>query len=328
MIIRRILLLALALLAFSFPAATGLAAVDDLIARVGEVPISAFDLSVQVQRKIPSQVSFHGRIAPEKIAAITDQALAQLIDQAYWVNWAREQKISLSQDEVDQAMKPLLGQVSSLEALKEKVGEKPYNDIRALIYREVLARKAEEKALAAEVQVSDEAVKAYYEENKKRFFRPRQFRASHILIKVDPAADAEQKKALEEKAENLLAQARAGENFHDLAYFNSDDRSKFVGGDLGYFHEGQAVEEFEEAMLKLEPGEISDLVRTRYGYHIIRLVERNEPRQLSFEEMAPKIRAQLEEEQKAAAREKWMEKLRASYPLARYDGSAAGEAAN
>ncbi|MDO3377061.1 peptidylprolyl isomerase [Geoalkalibacter halelectricus] len=292
---------------------------QDLLARVGEVPVSQFDLELTMQRRMPMQVGFHGQISSERVAEIRQEALAELIDQAYQVNWAREQRISVAGDELAAAMKPLSGRFASEQAMREAVGEETYGQLRALMFRGVLAEKARAAAVEEKIEVGGEQVRAYYDANQERYFRPRQFRASHILIGIDPSSTAEARTERRERAEELLAQARSGENFYNLAYYNSDDRTRYVGGDLGYFHEGQTVPEFEEALAELAPGEISDLVRTRFGYHIIQLVEVNEPRQMLYEEMQERIRAQLEKEERERLTQIWMDELRARYPLERFD---------
>ena len=116
------------------------------------------------------------------------------------------------------------------------------------------------------------------------------------------------------RAQELAERARAGEEFYDLAYFNSDDKRRFVGGDLGTFHEGQTVKAFEDAVIKMQPGEISDPVRTRFGYHIIKLTAVEEARQMRFDEMEDKIRADLEQKQRDALLENWVNELREKYP--------------
>lgn len=308
------LLGAFCLMLFCF-GAVGVAADEGLLARVGEVSVSEFDLALTVQRRLPMQVGFHGKISPEKIEEIRQEALSELIDQAYQVNWAREQKISVTEVELAAAMQPLMGRYATAEAMREDLGAQVYEQIRALMFRGLLAEKARLAAVDAKITVSEDKVRAHYEANQERFFRPRQFRASHILIRVDPSSAAEEREERRQHAAELLAQARAGENFYNLAYYNSDDRTRYVGGDLGYFHEGQVVPEFEEALLALEPGQVSDLVRTRFGFHIIQLVEINEPRQMHLDEMRERIRAQLEKEQGEELTQAWMDGLRKRYPL-------------
>ena len=103
------------------------------------------------------------------------------------------------------------------------------------------------------------------------------------MVKVDPAETAEEKEAKKQRAEKLLERAKAGEDFFNLAYYESDDRSKYVGGSLGSFHAGQTVAEFDSVIQKMKAGEIAGPVRTLYGYHIIKLDDVQEARQLTFE---------------------------------------------
>ena len=128
-------------------------------------------------------------------------------------------------------------------------------------------------AVAAQVTVNDADIKSYYDQNLKRYSTPEERRASHILITVKKDASAADKAAAKAKAESLLAQVRKNPaEFARLAKENSQDTaSAEKGGDLGYFSEGMMVKPFSDAALKLKQGEISDLVESDFGYHIIQL---------------------------------------------------------
>ncbi len=291
------------------------AAQDQVLVQIGEVEITDFDLSLQMQRSMPMQVGFHGKISPDRMAEIRQKNLDELIERAYRVNWARDHQITVAPDRIDEAMKPFMRGYSSIDEMKSMVGEDVYTGLRTWVYRALLAQEAEQAYLEGKVDVADGQVEAYYEENKERFFRPRQFKASHILVKVDPAANEQEREQLRIRARELAERARSGEDFYDLAYFNSDDKRRFVGGDLGTFHEGQTVKAFEDAVVKMKPGEISDPVRTRFGYHIIKLADVEEARQMRFDEMEAKIRADLEQKQRDALLKTWRSELREEYPL-------------
>ena len=127
--------------------------------------------------------------------------------------------------------------------------------------------------VAAQIAVSDADIKSYYEQNGKRYTVDEQRRASHILIKVDKNASDSEKAAAKAKAEKLLAQVRKNPaEFGKLAKENSDDSgSAEHNGDLDFFSKGMMVKPFEEAAYRLKPGEISDLVQSEFGYHIIQL---------------------------------------------------------
>jgi peptidyl-prolyl cis-trans isomerase D len=128
-------------------------------------------------------------------------------------------------------------------------------------------------ALAAQTAVSDDDVKAYYEQNKKRYTVDEQRRASHILIKADKGASDTDKATAKAKAEKLLAQVRKNPgDFAKLAKENSQDPgSAERGGDLDFFGKGMMVKPFEDTVYKLKQGEISDVVQSDFGYHIIQL---------------------------------------------------------
>jgi parvulin-like peptidyl-prolyl isomerase len=113
----------------------------------------------------------------------------------------------------------------------------------------------------------------------------------------------------------LLERAKAGEDFFNLAYYESDDRSKYVGGSLGTFHAGQTVAEFDAEIQKMNAGDIAGPVRTLYGYHIIKLDEVQEARQLTFEQSAEKVQARLKEEQRKKLYDEWMSGLKVKFPL-------------
>jgi len=179
----------------------------------------------------------------------------------------------------------------------------------------LLAKEAERVTVDEQVKIGEEAVRQQYEDNKQMYKRPRQYRAQHILIKVDPSSVSAERKKLFEKAEGLYQQAIAGEDFYNLAYYNSDDRTRYVGGDTGYFHSGQVVKEFEDAIKELKPGEIVGPVKTLAGYHVIKLTEVQEPHQMTYEEAAPKIRQRIEDKRRETLYQEWMAELRKQYSV-------------
>ena len=129
------------------------------------------------------------------------------------------------------------------------------------------------EALRAKVTVAQADIERAYTDNITQYTTPEQIRASHILLKTEGKDDA----AVKTRAEALLKQARSGADFADLAKKNSEDEgSAAKGGDLDFFGRGRMVPEFDTAAFALKAGEISELVKTQYGYHIIKLVEKKE----------------------------------------------------
>ncbi|CAM4172084.1 SurA N-terminal domain-containing protein [Comamonas aquatilis] len=154
-------------------------------------------------------------------------------------------------------------------------------------------------SVQAGITLSEDDLRTYYKENAQRMAGPEERRASHILInaaKDAPAAEREKSKA---KAEELLAKLRANpKSFADLAKANSQDPGSAAnGGDLGYFGRGAMVKPFEEAVYGMKQGEISDVIESDFGYHIIELTGIKAPKVASFEEMRPKLEAELKQQQ-------------------------------
>ena len=289
---------------------------DQDILKVGSIVLTKMDLDLRIQKIVPMQLSFHGGMQADKLAEIKDQATDELITLSYKSLYAIAEEISVDSASFEKEWEQV---VSKTRDFSEKSQPYLWNKMRANLYRELLAKRAEDIAVNDKVKVSDEEVLTYYTENKEMFFRPKLFTASHILVKVDPASNAEELELRRLRGEALLSRAKAGDDFFNLAYYESDDRSKYVGGSLGSFHAGQTVPEFDEVIQKMQPGEISDLVQTMYGFHIIKLDTSDEARQLLFDEVAPKIRAQLAETKRKQLYEIWMAKLKEKYSVERLD---------
>lgn len=161
--------------------------------------------------------------------------------------------------------------------------------------------------LGGAVEIDESQLQTYYDEKKETLRKQEQRRASHILIQVAADADEETDAAARKKAEDLLERIESGEDFSALASENSDDPgSSKQGGDLGFFGEGAMVPEFDEAVFAMNPGDNPVIVRSQFGYHIIKLVEVQGSEIPDFDE----VRAQLTEElQQQAADEQFYELL-------------------
>lgn len=154
-------------------------------------------------------------------------------------------------------------------------------------------------AVAAGISVSEDDLRTYYKENAQRLAGPEERRASHILINAPKGAPAAEREKAKAKAEELLARVRKDpKSFADVAKKESQDPGSAPnGGDLGYFGHGAMVKPFEEAVFRMRDGEISDVIESDFGYHIIELTGIKAPKVPSFEEMRPKLEADLRKQQ-------------------------------
>lgn len=168
--------------------------------------------------------------------------------------------------------------------------------------------------------VSDEEVREYYDENTSRFQASEQVHAAHILLPVARDASDEELKEKRKEAMKLARQARKKDaDFAAMAVEHSDGPRADKGGDLGWFERRQMVPEFSNAAFKLEPGEVSEPVRSSHGFHIIKVYERKPERVRPFEEVAPEIRESLQRARKRDATIKFMQDVRKKAKIQRLD---------
>jgi peptidyl-prolyl cis-trans isomerase C len=198
-----------------------------------------------------------------------------------------------------EAIKSRYGGEENLNRQLKSVGT-TQEELRGKMMDEATAQATLEREL--KVGASEEDVKKYYEDNPAKFEQPEMVRASHILISTrDPETNKDlpddQKAAKRKLAEDLLKRARAGEDFAKLAKQYSDDPgSKDKGGEY-QFPRGQMVPEFEAAAFSLKTNEVSDIVTTQYGYHIIKLSEKIPAKKVELAKVAPDVREFLKQQQ-------------------------------
>jgi len=174
-----------------------------------------------------------------------------------------------------------------------------------MISNNFLAFQYLQKEVISKVKVTEKEAKAYYDKNPDLFKSPEQVKARHILIQVPKGASDEEKNKQKEKADEVLKKVKAGEDFTKLAAEYSDDPgTKSKGGELGFFSKGSMVPAFEQVAFSLKPGEVSELVETEFGFHVIKVDEKKEAVSEPFETIKEKVTKQvLREKQEAKVTE-------------------------
>ncbi len=180
----------------------------------------------------------------------------------------------------------------------------------------ILAQAFAEKALKNKVKVTDKEVTDYYNAHKDEFTTPEQVKARHILVKVPADSDKKVWEQAKEKASKIRQELLKGADFGKLAkQYSGDPGTKDQGGDLGYFAKGRMIPEFEKAAFSLEVGQISQPVKTVFGYHIIQIEDKKPAKVRSFDQVQNQIRHKLTMEKQGEVLEKIMAQLKAKYPV-------------
>lgn len=254
-----------------------------------EIKAERFNMEVERMVKVTQ-----GRVPPQMLQFYKKQILYRLVDEHILNKVVAEKKVTLSEEELTkefEELKKRFPDEQQFKLFKDRMG---VDDAKL---REDLRTQATHKKLFEEhygVKVTDKDVKEYYEKNTDRFKQEEQVKASHILLKVEKGADDAKVKEIEKKAAEIAKKAKAKDaDFAALAKEFSEGPSAPKGGDLGMFPRKRMVKPFSDAAFKLEPGAVSDPVRTTFGWHVIKVVERQEERVQPFDEVKDKIEEML-----------------------------------
>jgi peptidyl-prolyl cis-trans isomerase C len=185
----------------------------------------------------------------------------------------------------------------------------------------ILAKELFDKRTASIKPVSEQDARAFYDNNEERFVQPERVKASHILLQVnqnDSEATRAQKKA---EVQRILGEIKKGGDFAEMARKFSDCPSKQQGGDLGFFERGRMDPEFEKAAFGLKTGQMSGVVETQFGYHIIKAVEHSPASTVPFDQAKQNIMQYLTEQQKQQALTTYFDSLRAASNVQIIDSS-------
>jgi peptidyl-prolyl cis-trans isomerase C len=190
------------------------------------------------------------------------------------------------------------------------------DQVKADAREDMAISKMIEGEIATKIAVKPEQVQDFYTKNPDQFQQPERVRASHILIGVPETADAAAKTQARAKAEQILKDVKAGKDFAALAKEHSTDPGSAVnGGDLGFFQQGQMVGPFNDVAFSLKPGATSELVETQFGFHIIRVAEKQAPRAVPLEEVRTQVEQYLSNMNRQQETEAFVNALKAKAKL-------------
>ena len=184
------------------------------------------------------------------------------------------------------------------------------DEVKMQIRRGLAIRELIDQKVAGKIVIKDEETKAYYDGNPQFFQQPEQVKASHILIKVEPTADEAAKTEARKKIAEVQQKLKDGGDFAALAKEYSQGPSSAKGGDLGYFRRGQMVGPFEDTAFSMKTNEVSDLVETRFGYHIIKVNDKKPEQTLAYADVKDKIAQRLKQEKIAKDAAQYVEDLK------------------
>ncbi len=283
---------------------------ESTVAVVNGTAISEAELEREVAKLLP-KTYFHSTVNEEKLARVKKKALDSLIEHTLMYSYALSKGIKASDDEVEEIVEKLVDFYGSQEKLDAvlKQNKTDMTELKRAIRRDLTLKQLFKKEI--EYNITDEDLKKYYEENKFKFKEPEKIKAALIYVRNDPGDPKGREKALEKikKAEQEL---KNGENFPYVAQTYSDDPTRVKGGDLGFIHRGRLDMDIEDIAFSMDANTTSDIIEKDIGYFIVKVDEKKEPNQLSFEDVKKKLKTELKAKEEEKREKELLEKLQAN----------------
>lgn len=285
------------------------AQLPDVLARVNGEAVTKADFDRLIKNR---EANANQSIPADRRDEIYRKTLDELVTYTVLSQATKARKVIVTDAEVDSHVQQLRARFPTEDAFKKALDargmtiDKLKEDTRV----DISINKMVENEVASQPVPSDAQVREFYDKNPDKFKQDEAVRASHILFRVEENADAATKKKALDEAQAVLKQARGGADFAELAKKHSADGSAQQGGDLNFFTRGQMVPAFDQAAFAMKPGEISDIVTTQFGYHIIKVTDRRAASTVPFEQVSGRIKEFLTEQQKQQKAEAFIESLK------------------
>lgn len=266
---------------------------NDVVARVNGKEIRRKELDVRVQRIVKSLGDTGQTLPPEHVKNLEMGELDQMISRELVLQEGSANPSTNLDARVQAHMDELKTRLGGAEAMTKVLTEQGFSvaQLERDLRDEFIVRDTLDALVESQIKLTDDEVKTFYDSQRERFNRPATARASHILIRVPADATDEVKKEKRAKIDAARERLKKGEKFADVAKEVSEDPgSAAKGGDLGDFARGMMVPEFDKAAFEMKLNELSDVITTQFGYHVLIVTGRQEPRLMPFEEVKDNIR--------------------------------------
>ena len=284
----------------------------DMIAVVNGTIITQGELDRVLDYELRRAAQSGQQIPDAQMPKIENSILDSLIVSELLFQESKKQGIQVKPETVTEQLTIVKQRFPSEAEFKKALDENKLTEskIKADIKRDMAIQQLIDKEVDQKVKITDEEGKTFYDTNPQLFQQPEQVKASHILIKVDEGASEENKAEARKKIKEIQQKVQKGEDFAELAKTYSEGPSAPRGGDLNFFGRGQMVKPFEDAAFSLEPNETSDIVETKFGYHLIKVVDKQPAKKIAYADVQDRINKHLKDQKLRTERQLYFDKLK------------------
>ena len=284
----------------------------DKVAVVNGIAINRSSLDREVSLYKERSASQGQPLSAEQMGKAKSAILDRLVEGELLYQESKKQGIRVEAKEIDDRINELKKRFPNDAEYKSAISKMGISEaeIRAQMERGLAINQLIKIQVTDKIVVSDEESKAFYDSRPELFKQPEQVKASHILIKAAQDADEAQKKEARKKIEAVQKKLKGGQDFAALAREFSEGPSAPRGGELGYFGRGQMVPAFETVAFAMKPGEVSDVVETRFGYHLIKVEDKKSAGTVSYTEVKGQLDDHLKKQKGQQEIDKYVDGLK------------------
>jgi peptidyl-prolyl cis-trans isomerase C len=267
----------------------------EVIATVNDEPVTATELKVLA-------FTATGMMDSTRNASFNLRMLDQMIERTLLSQEAKASGVTVPDSVLNNVFEQFTMQAGGPDRVDEMLAPLGLtrDDFRNAVRRDLTIRTYVEEHITPAIAISDEDIRAFYEQNPQMFAGQDSVRVQHVILLSRPDDSDQQKKDRQARIEMIRQRALDGDDFAKLAEEYSQDNSAPQGGDLGYFTRGMMVKPFEDAAFALKKGQISNVVETQFGVHVIKCTDKRPAREISYAEAKDRIDMTLKQQSLAS----------------------------
>ena len=292
----------------------------DKVALVNGVAItrSAFDREMTIFQKRSAQQG--KKLSDQQLAQAKSAILDRLVEGELLFQESKKQGILVDPNKINDRLAEIKKRFPNDEEYKKALTQMGIteSEVRDQIEKGLAINQLVKTKVIDKITISEKESKAFYDSNPELFKQSEQVKARHILIKVAPDADEKAKAEARKKIEDVQKKVKAGEDFAELARKYSEGPSGKNGGELGYFGRGKMVKSFEKAAFSMKSGEVSDIVETRFGYHLIKVEDKKAAKPVTYAEVKGQLNEHLKKQKGQQEIDKYVEGLKKNAKIEKF----------
>ncbi len=277
------------------------------VAVVDGSAISENQLDREVAKLLP-QTFYHAKLNDKKLSKLKKTALESLINETLLYNYAVSKNITVTEDELEEMLEKLEEAYGSKKVMLQALKNSNFTteEFKQAVRRGIVLKKFNEAEI--EYNVTDDELKDYYEKNKFKFKEPDKIQVRLIYVRNDPT-DPKGKEKAKAKIEEAQAKLKEDVEFALVAQDYSDDRSRVMGGDLGFIHKGRLDMNVEEIAFSMDVNQTSDIIEKDIGFYIVRVINKRESKQLPFDAIKEGLKKDLKNKEEKRRKTEFLEML-------------------